>query len=216
MDYFMSVLIPMVEGLGVTLSVFAITLVASIPLGFAFTLMARSRIKIVKGFAEVYIYILRGTPLLLQLLFVYFGLPLIPGIGPFLTFNRFPAACIAFGLNYAAYFAEIFRGGLLAIDKGQYEAAKVLGLTKAQTMIRVVIPQMIRVCLPSVSNETITLVKDTALVTIIGVAEVLHYAKAAVNRDGNTFAFLVAAGIYLIINFFITLVFKKLEKKYDF
>ncbi len=216
MDYFVSVLVPMIGGLGVTLSVFAITLIASIPLGFAFTLMARSRIGVVKGFAEVYIYILRGTPLLLQLLFVYFGLPLIPGIGAALTFDRFPAACIAFGLNYAAYFAEIFRGGLLAIDKGQYEAAKVLGLTRGQTMLRVVIPQMIRVCLPSVTNETITLLKDTALVTVIGVSEVLHYAKAAVNRDANTFAFLVAAGVYLVVNFVITLIFKKLEQKYNF
>lgn len=216
MDYFISVLTPMLEGCVTTLSVFAITIVVSIPLGFLFTLMTNSRIGVLRGFAEIYIYILRGTPLLLQLLFVYFGLPLIPGIGGALTFDRFPAACIAFGLNYAAYFAEIFRGGLLAIDKGQYEASKVLGLTRGQTMWRVVIPQMIRVCLPSVSNETITLVKDTALVTVIGVAEILHYAKAAVNRDANTFAFLVAAGIYLLINFVITLIFKKLEKKYSF
>ncbi|MEG1431808.1 MULTISPECIES: amino acid ABC transporter permease [Eubacterium] len=216
MDYLISVMGPMLEGAGVTLSIFAITLVASIPLGFFFTLMARSRFAPLRAFAEVYIYILRGTPLLLQLLFVYFGLPLIPGIGPLLTFDRFVAACIAFGLNYAAYFAEIFRGGLLAIDKGQYEACKVLGLTKGQTLRTVVLPQMIRVCLPSVSNETITLLKDTALVTVIGVSEILHYAKAAVNRDGNTSAFLVAAIIYLVINFVITLVFKKLEKKYSF
>ena len=163
--YFMNVLTPMLQGCLVTLAVFAVTIISSLPLGFLFTLMSRSRIMVLRGFAEVYIYILRGTPLLLQLMFVYFGLPLLPGVGKFLVFDRFVAACIAFGLNYAAYFAEIFRGGLLAIDKGQYEASKVLGLTKFETMTRVVIPQMIRVCLPSISNETITLLKDTAPVS---------------------------------------------------
>lgn len=213
---FINVLMPMLQGCLTTLAIFAITIVASLPLGFLFTLMARSRIGILRGFVEVYIYILRGTPLLLQLMFVYFGLPLIPGLGQFLVFDRFPAACIAFGLNYAAYFAEIFRGGLLAIDKGQYEASKVLGLTRFETMTRVVVPQMIRVCLPSISNETITLLKDTALVTTIGVAEIIHYAKTAVNRDASPFAFIVAAGIYLVINFVLTFIFKKLEKKYEF
>ncbi|MBQ3335546.1 MAG: amino acid ABC transporter permease [Eubacteriaceae bacterium] len=216
MDYFMTVLLPMIGGLGVTMGIFLITFFVSIPLGFGFTLMTRSRFKIINAIAEVFIYVMRGTPLMLQLLFVYFGMPLLPVIGPILTFNRFPAACIAFSLNYAAYFAEIFRGGLLAVDIGQYEASKVLGLSRFQTMVRVVIPQMIRVSLPSVTNETITLLKDTALVTIIGVAEVLHYAKAAVNRDATPFAYLVAGLLYLVINFVITLVFKKLEEKYDF
>ena len=214
--YLMNILNPMLQGLMVTVAVFLITIILSLPLGFVFTLLVRSRIAPLRWFAEVYIYVLRGTPLLLQLMFVYFGLPLIPGIGNLLVFDRFTAACVAFCLNYAAYFAEIFRGGLLAIDPGQYEAAKVLGLTKFETMTRVVIPQMIRVSLPSVSNETITLLKDTALVTVIGVAEVLHYAKTAVNRDGDTFAFLVAAVIYLVINFILTFIFKKLEKKYEF
>ena len=195
--YFMNVLTPMLQGCLVTLAVFAVTIISSLPLGFLFTLMSRSRIMVL-------------------LMFVYFGLPLLPGVGKFLVFDRFSAACIAFGLNYAAYFAEIFRGGLLAIDKGQYEASKVLGLTKFETMTRVVIPQMIRVCLPSISNETITLLKDTALVTTIGVAEIIHYAKTAVNRDANPFAFVVAAAIYLVINFVLTFIFKKLEKKYEF
>ncbi|WP_414732468.1 amino acid ABC transporter permease [Acetobacterium carbinolicum] len=214
--YLSNITIPMLQGMVITLSVFAVTIVCSIPLGFMFTLMARSKVKLVKSFAKGYIYVVRGTPLLLQIMFVYFGLPLLPVVGKHLVFGRFMAACIAFCMNYAAYFAEIFRGGLLAIDKGQYEAAKVLGLTKIETMIRVVIPQMIRVCLPAVSNETITLVKDTALVTVIGVAEILHYAKTAVNRDSDTFAFFVAAVLYLLINFVITLVFKRLETKYEF
>ncbi len=215
-SYLANITVPMLQGMVITLSVFAVTIVCSIPLGFIFTLMVRSRLKPVRSFAKGYIYVVRGTPLLLQIMFVYFGLPLLPVVGDYLIFGRFTAACIAFCMNYAAYFAEIFRGGLLAIDKGQYEAAKVLGLTKIETMIRVVIPQMIRVCLPAVSNETITLVKDTALVTVIGVAEILHYAKTAVNRDGDTFAFLVAAALYLLINFVITMVFKKLETKYEF
>jgi len=214
--YLSNITLPMLQGMVITLSVFAVTIVCSLPLGFMFTLMARSRIKPVKSLAKGYIYVVRGTPLLLQIMFVYFGLPLLPVVGDYLIFSRFTAACLAFCMNYAAYFAEIFRGGLLAIDKGQYEAAKVLGLTKIETMIRVVIPQMIRVCLPAISNETITLVKDTALVTVIGVAEILHYAKTAVNRDGDTFAFLVAAALYLLINFVITMVFKKLETKYEF
>lgn len=214
--YLSNITLPMLGGMVITLSVFAVTIVLSIPLGFAFTMMVRSKVKPLHAFASGYIYVMRGTPLLLQLMFVYFGLPLLPFIGDFLIFDRFTAACIAFGMNYAAYFAEIFRGGLLAIDKGQYEAAKVLGLTKFETMTRVVIPQMIRVCLPAISNETITLVKDTALVTVIGVAEILHYAKTAVNRDGDTFAFLVAAILYLLINFVITMVFKRLETKYEF
>lgn len=216
LTYLSNITMPMLHGMVITLSVFGVTIVCAIPLGFMFTLMAQSKIKPIKTFANGYIYVMRGTPLLLQLMFVYFGLPLLPFIGQFLIFGRFTAACIAFGMNYAAYFAEIFRGGLLAIDKGQYEAAKVLGLTKFETMIRVVIPQMIRVCLPAISNETITLVKDTALVTVIGVAEILHYAKTAVNRDGDTFAFLVAALLYLLINFVITIVFKRLETKYEF
>ncbi|MEO1815619.1 MAG: amino acid ABC transporter permease [Acetobacterium sp.] len=214
--YLSNITLPMLQGMVITLSVFAVTIVCSLPLGFMFTLMARSRIKPIKSLAKGYIYVVRGTPLLLQIMFVYFGLPLLPVVGDYLIFDRFTAACLAFCMNYAAYFAEIFRGGLLAIDKGQYEAAKVLGLTKIETMIRVVIPQMIRVCLPAISNETITLVKDTALVTVIGVAEILHYAKTAVNRDGDTFAFLVAAALYLLINFVITMVFKKLETKYEF
>lgn len=214
-DYILTLLIPMIEGAGITLAVFAITLILSMPLGFCVTLQLNSKHSFTHWFAETYVYILRGTPLLLQILFVYFGLPLIPGIGPYLTFSRFASACIAFVLNYAAYFGEIFRGGLLAIDAGQYEASKVLGLTHFETMTKVIIPQMIRVCLPSISNETITLLKDTALVTVIGVTEILHYAKTEVNRDGTPFPFVLAALLYLLINFVITFVFKKLEKKYE-
>ncbi len=213
--YIITLTVPLLQGTVVTLAIFAITLVISVPLGFLVTLGLNSKNGLIKGFCETYVYILRGTPLLLQILFVYFGLPLIPWIGKYLTFSRFASACIAFVLNYSAYFGEIFRGGLLAIDPGQYEAAKVLGLTRYETMTRVIIPQMIRVCLPSVANETITLLKDTALVTVIGVTEMLHYAKTEVNRDGTPFPFVIAAVLYLIINFFLTWIFKYLEKRYE-
>lgn len=216
MAHFFSLFGQINEGLGPTLGLFFISLAVSLPLGFLITLMLRSRIIPIKWIAEVYVYILRGTPLLLQLFFVYFGLQYLPGIGQYLVFERFHAACIAFSLNYAAYFAEIFRGGLLAIDEGQYEAAKVLGLTKFQTMTHVIIPQMIRVSLPSVSNETIVLIKDTALVTAIAVPELMYYAKGIVVREADTTAFIVAGIIYLIINFFVTIIFKQLEKKASF
>lgn len=215
MNDFITIIVPFLQGTLVTLSIFAITLIFSMPLGFGVTLMLNSKNKVVSYLADIIVYVVRGTPLLLQLLFVYFGLPLLPFIGRYLTFSRFTAACVAFAINYACYFGEIFRGGLLSIEPGQYEAAKMLGMTRFETMTRVIIPQMIRVCLPSISNETITLLKDTALVTVIGVAEVLHFAKTAVNREGTPLPFLYAAAIYLIINFIITIVFKRLEKKYD-
>ena len=204
----------MAEGMVRTCGIFFLTLLFSLPLGMIIMLLRRSRITIVSSVIKVLLAIVRGTPLMLQLLVWYFGPYYLFGIS--IRGYRFPAIIIGFSVNYACYFAEIFRGGLLAVDVGQYEASKVLGLSRFQTMVRVIIPQMIRVSLPSVTNETITLLKDTALVTIIGVAEVLHYAKAAVNRDATPFAYLVAGLLYLLINFIITLVFKKLEEKFDF
>jgi len=176
--------------------------------------MRNSKFIVFRAFASFYVWIMRGTPLLLQLFFIYFGLPFIPVIGEYMILDRFPAACVAFVLNYAAYFCEIFRGGLLSIGKGQYEAAKVLGLSKAQTTTKIVIPQMLKVTLPSISNECITLVKDTALITAIGVTEIMFYAKGVVNRDVNAAAYGVAALFYLLMNFALSKLFDKLEKKY--
>jgi polar amino acid transport system permease protein len=216
MDYFMSMLLPMLEGAKMTILLFIVAIILSIPLGFLLTLAVKSSIKIISWIATAYIYVMRGTPLLLQLLFICFGLPMIPGIGEYLVFDRFTAACIGFVLNYAAYFAEIFRGGLLAIDKGQYEAAKVLGLNKFQTTTRIILPQMFRIALPSVANESITLVKDTALLYAVAVPELLHYAQTVVNRDFTIVPFLVAGVIYLIITLILTLFFKVLEKRFKF
>lgn len=215
-EIFNTVLQPMLEGTKMTLFLFLIVLVFSLPLGFLLTLAARSRFKPLSWFAHAYIFVVRGTPLLLQLLVICFGLPMIPGIGEYLVFPRFVAACVGFVLNYAAYFAEIFRGGLLAIDKGQYEAAQVLGLNKWQTFRTIIIPQMFRVSLPSVSNETITLVKDTSLLYAVAVPELLHYAQTAVNRDFTIVPYFYAGLIYLIITLIVTIILKKLEQRYKF
>lgn len=203
-------------GVKYTLGLFFITAILSLPLGFAMSYLRRSRFAVVRGITGVYVWLLRGTPLLLQLFFIYYGLPFIPWIGEFLVLDRFPAACVAFVLNYTAYFCEIFRGGLLSIDKGQYEAARVLGFSTWQTQYKIVIPQMLRVTLPSVSNECITLVKDTALVTAIGVTELLYFAKSAVNREVDATAYAVAAVFYLLMNTALTQLFRYLEKKYRY
>lgn len=215
-DYIWTTFLRVGAGIGTTLTLFVVTLAASLPLGFLITLMMRSGFAPLRWLSKTYVYLLRSTPLILQLLFIYFGLPLLPVIGPYCTLDRFPAAMVGFVLNYAAYFAEIFRGGLLAVSPGQYEAAKVLGLSRMQTIRRVVLPQMLRVAMPSVSNETITLVKDTSLMFTLAVPEVLQFAKSAVTSTGRTFPFVVAAVIYLAMNSVITWLLTRLEKKLDY
>ncbi|MER1985402.1 MAG: amino acid ABC transporter permease [Solibacillus sp.] len=216
MSDFNTMVIPMLEGAKMTLLLFIIAIIVSVPLGFALTLAVKSRFKALSWSAHTYIYVMRGTPLLLQLLLICFGLPMIPVIGEFLVFDRFVAACIGFILNYAAYFAEIFRGGLLSIDKGQYEAAQVLGLNKFQTLTRIILPQMFRVALPAVANESVTLIKDTALLYAVAVPEVLHFAQTAVNRDMTIVPYFVAGIIYLLMTLVLTLFFKWLERRFKF
>ena len=216
LEYFLSILKPMLEGAQTTVLLFIIAILVSIPLGFLVTLAVRSRFRLISWIANIFIYLMRGTPLLLQLLFFVFGLPLLPFIGEYLVLDRFVAATLAFIFNYTAYFAEIFRGGLIAIDKGQYEAAKVLGLNKFQATTRVILPQMIRTVLPPVANESISLVKDTALLYAVAVPEILHFAQTAVNRDFTIFPFFIAAIIYLIMTLGLTLLFKYLERKFSY
>ena len=215
-EYLTSILIPMLEGAKMTVLLFLIAIVLSIPLGFLLTLAVRSSIKPVAWLAQTYIYLMRGTPLLLQLLVICFGLPLLPVVGEYLVLDRFVAACLGFILNYSAYFAEIFRGGLLAIDKGQYEAAQVLGFNKWQTTTRIILPQMFRIALPAVSNESVTLVKDTALLYAVAVPELLHFAQTAVNRDFTIVPFFFAGIIYLIMTLLLTMFFKWLERRFKF
>ncbi len=215
-DYLLQLCGSLAGGLKYTVSLFFITVLISIPIGLllSFTRVGRSRV--LKGVVGAYVWVMRGTPLLLQLYFFCYGITFLPGIGDYLVMDRFQAAILAFILNYAAYFCEIFRGGILSVDKGQYEAAKVLGYSKWQTTTKIVIPQMLKVCLPPVSNECITLVKDTALVTAIGVTEILYFAKASVNRDVNATAYLVAAAFYLLMTYGLTKLFQYLEKKYSY
>lgn len=215
-EYFNKIIMPMLDGAQTTVLLFLIVIVLSIPLGFLLTLAVKSSIKPISWFAQAYIYVMRGTPLLLQLLVICFGLPMIPGIGEYLVLDRFTAAWLGFVLNYAAYFAEIFRGGLLAIDKGQYEAAQVLGLNKWHTTIRIILPQMFRIALPTVANESVTLVKDTSLLYAVAVPELLHYAETAVNRDFSIMPFFYAGVIYLIITVILTMFFKWVEKRFTF
>lgn len=203
----------LMQGIGYTLAVFAVTIVLSIPLGLLLTFASRSRIAPLRWITRGYVFVIRGTPLMLQLFFVYFGLPFIPVIGPYLKLGRLTAANIAFVLNYAAYFCEIFRGGLLSINPGQYEAAKVLGFGRFRTMIQIILPQMVKVALPSVANETITLVKDTALVSVIGLSDLMELSKKLVNSMVDVTPYIIAAAIYLVMIFGLTKLFEFFEKK---
>lgn len=212
MDYVISLLGPMSDGALVTLKLFVITLVLSIPLGLALALMRISRFKALSSLVGGYIWLMRGTPLMLQMLFIYFALPFVPVVG--VRLPDFPAAVLAFALNYAAYFAEIFRAGIQSVDRGQYEGAKVLGMSYAQTMRRIVLPQMWARILPPVSNETITLVKDTSLIYVLALNDLLRVARGVVQRDFTFTPFVVAACFYLLMTLVLTWGFQHLEKKY--
>ena len=212
MDYILSILGPLAEGSLVTLQLFLITLLLAVPLGLALALVRISRFRVASQAVNGYIWLMRGTPLMLQMLFIYFALPFVPVIG--IRLPDFPAAIVAFVLNYAAYFAEIFRAGIQSIDRGQYEGARVLGMTYPQTMRRIVLPQVIKRILPPMSNETITLVKDTSLIYVLAMNDLLRAARGIVQRDFTTTPFVVAAAFYLIMTLVLTLGFQRLEKKY--
>lgn len=212
MDYILSILGPLAEGSLVTLKLFFITLALAVPLGLALALIRISRFTVASQAVNGYIWLMRGTPLMLQMLFIYFALPFVPVIG--IRLPDFPAAIVAFVLNYAAYFAEIFRAGIQSIDRGQYEGARVLGMTYAQTMRRIVLPQVIKRILPPISNETITLVKDTSLIYVLAMNDLLRAARGIVQRDFTTTPFVVAAAFYLVMTLVLTLAFQRLEKKY--
>lgn len=201
----------MLEGLKITLSVFFITLIISVSLGIMIAFLRLSKSKIIRQMANIYILIMRGTPLLLQLVFVFFGLPLI-GI----IFDRFDAVIVAFSLNYAAYFAEIFRGGIQSIDKGQYEGAFVLGFSKFEMYRKIIFPQVIKRVLPAMSNEVITLIKDTAIVYAIGLNDILRIAQIAQNQQASIVPLIEAGAVYLVLIGILTIMFKKIENKYAY
>jgi len=200
------------QGMVVTIQLFVMTLFLAIPLGMVISFGRRAKHKIINGIAGIYISIMRGTPLMLQLVVVYFG--------PYYIFggkiDRFAAAVIAFGLNYAAYFAEIYRGGIDSIPKGQYEAGEVLGFTKVQVFFKIVLPQVVKRILPAISNEIITLVKDTALVMVIGVAEMFRAAQNEASRVASIEPLFVAGAFYYVMNLIVAQLFALAEKKLNY
>lgn len=210
MDYVINIIPQMLTGVGVTMELFVLTLLLAVPLGLFLALGRMSSFVLVKKLVAFYVWILRGTPLMLQLFFFYFALP---AVGIMLT--DFNAAVVAFVLNYAAYFCEIFRSGIGAIPKGQYEAAHTLGMTYFQTMKRIILPQVIRIIIPPLSNETITLVKDTSLVYVLAMNDLMRTTRNLVQRDFNIMPFLVAGLFYLLATAIFTVLFNKLEKYYS-
>jgi polar amino acid transport system permease protein len=209
MDKIIGMVLPMLDGSGITLQIFFITLALSLPLGLLVALARISGIRPLRFAMEVYIWLMRGTPLMLQLLFVYFALPMVGILLPDLA-----AALLAFTLNYAAYFAEIFRSGIQSIERGQYEAAKTLGMTYIQTMRRIIIPQMLKRVLPPISNETINLVKDTSLIYILAMNDLLRVARTIVQREFDMTPFVIAGVFYLAMTFVLTWLFNTLEARY--
>lgn len=210
MDYILRILPNMFAGLGVSAQIFLITIVLSLPIGILLALVRISKVTVFRKLAEIYIYVMRGTPLMLQIMFIYYGLPLMLNV----QISDFPAAILAFVANYAAYFAEIFRGGIQSIPKGQYEGAKVLGFTYRQTMWHIVLPQVVKRVIPPLGNETITLLKDTSLVYILAMNDLMRVTRAFVQRDFDTMPFLVAAVFYLVCTAILTKILAYVEKRY--
>ena len=202
----------MLDGAGTTLSIFFLTLLFSVPLGMLVALGRMSKKSVIRGPISLYIYIMRSTPLMLQIMFIYFLLPMVL---PFRV-DRFWAVIFSFVINYAAYFAEIFRSGIQSIPQGQYEAAKVLGYTKMQTFFRIILPQVVKRVLLPVCNEIITLIKDTALASTVAVVDLMTVAKKQVSSSSSIEPYLVAIIMYLILNGIAEQLCKLAEKKMDY
>lgn len=211
MDKIMEFLPFMLEGTVVTVKLFVLTLVLSLPLGLPIALGSNSRIKPLSFICKVYVWIFRGTPLLLQLFFFYFFFPIVLDI----KMSVFITVVLTYVLNYAAYFAEIYRGGINSIDRGQYEAAHALGISKRQTMMDIILPQTMKATLPPVVNEAVTLVKDTALASTLPIIDLMKATNSAVNRMTDMTPFLFAAIIYLIMTFVLTIVAGRMEKYFS-
>ncbi|MBQ8934250.1 MAG: amino acid ABC transporter permease [Lachnospiraceae bacterium] len=204
----------MAAGMLRTCGIFALTLLGSLPLGMIVALLKKSRFSAVRALIDIYISVIRGTPLMLQLLVWYFG--------PYYLFGwsirgwRFPSLIIGFVLNYAAYFAEIYRGGIESIPVGQYEAAEVLGYTKAKAFMRIILPQVIKRIMPSVTNEVITLVKDTSLAFTLAYQEVFSLAKQISASQTSFMPFVIAGVFYFIANYAVAFGMKRIEKALDY
>ena len=211
MEGFFDIALQLCEGLGVTLLLFVLTVIFSIPLGLLCSLGSRSKNIVVRGIINVYVLIMRGTPLLLQIIFLFYGLG-FAGV----KLPRELSALLSLVLNYTAYFSEIFRGGIQSMDKGQYEAAGVLGLTKRQTFMRIILPQVFKRVMPSIGNEVINLVKDTALVSWLAINDILKIAQGIMVASGTVTALIVAMAFYLIINAVVTIIMRKIEGRFNY
>lgn len=208
------ILLQLMKGMGVTAEIFFLTLLFSLPLGLLVAFGRMSKNGIIRMISKIYISVLRGTPLMLQLIVVYFA--------PFYVFHlkvgnyRFPAIIIAFALNYAAYFAEIYRAGIESMPVGQYEAARVLGYSRLQTFVRIILPQVIKRILPPVTNETITLVKDTSLAFVLAQAEMFTMAKQIAAKETSIMPLMIAGVFYYLFNLIVATVMERTEKSLNY
>ena len=212
LEYSIKLMSFLMEGLTVSLKIFILTLIFAIPLGVIVAVLSMQKNKVISWITRIYILIMRGTPLLLQIICIYFA----PYYLFKISYNRFIAVIIAFSLNYAAYFGEIFRSGIESIPKGQWEAAYTLGFNKLQTFFIIIVPQAVKRVLPSLSNEIITLVRDTSLAQVIGITELFSTAQKQANFKFSIVPLLVAGMIYLVVSLLLTLVFSYSEKKLDY
>ena len=204
-------------GFCTTLAIFGLTLLFSIPLGLLIAVLKMSKWRVVRYPVSFYISVMRGTPLLLQIVAIYFGsYYLSEYAGVDFSFDRFPAVIVAFSINYAAYFAEIFRGGIQSIPKGQYEAAYMLGMTRTQTFFRIILPQVVKRVVPASANEVITLVKDTSLAQVIAVTELFALAKKQQAAYASIYPLFVAGVFYYVANLLLSAVFAYLERKLNY
>ena len=207
-----------------TLKVFGFTLLFSVPLGMIVALLKSVKFPPLKWFLNLYILIMRGTPLMLQIITIYYAIPMIKVANPNFLASidiktesyKFTALILAFALNYAAYFAEIFRGGIEAIPKGQYEASAALGFTKPQTFFRIILPQVIKRVMPASANEVITLVKDTSLASVIAYIEIFQKSKQMMTTYSNLTPLFIAGIFYFIMNAILTIAFSAIERKMDY
>jgi len=203
------------EGMVVSVEIFLLTLLFSLPLGLIISFGRMSKNLIINSFVKIYIAIMRGTPLMLQLIVVYFAPSIVFGMKISQSY-RFTATIIAFSINYAAYFAEIYRSGIESMPVGQYEAAKVLGFNKFQTFFKIILPQVIKRILPPVTNETITLVKDTSLAFAIAVTEMFTIAKQISAKEASVMPLMVAGVFYFIFNYVVAFIMERIEKKLSY
>jgi polar amino acid transport system permease protein len=209
---FISTITYLLEGALQAIALFGLTIVLSLSLGLLVAKLRQSKHKVIQLPVKLYLLVMRGTPLMLQLFFFMYCPSLVFGI----PIDRFLAAVISFSLNYAAYFAEIYRGGIESIPAGQYEAASVLGLSQTQTFIRIILPQVIKRIIPACANECMTLVKDTALAQVIGVAELMRNSKNLMSSQATIIPLVIAGIFYLIMNSVVAMAFSKIEKKLNY